>query len=117
MRSPALDASAASTATLAPADTKDKEKDSTTKSSSSLIGKINNLISSDLDNIVEGRELFYLIFYAPLKVALSIWFLYVVLGWRYVLFLADYVSEGDGHLRLMELDGWIVVRSSAVRCC
>lgn len=54
--------------------------------SSSLVGKINNLISSDLDNIVEGRQLAYIVIFIPLKIALSVWFLYVILGWRYVYF-------------------------------
>lgn len=51
-------------------------------SSSTLVGRINNLISSDLDNILAGRELPSVIIFFPLKIGLSIWFLYVILGWR-----------------------------------
>lgn len=48
-----------------------------------LIGKINNLISSDLNNIVELTGLPALLVYAPLKAVLSVWFLFALLGWRY----------------------------------
>lgn len=57
---------------------------SSESASSSLVGRINNLISSDLDNIVEGRQLAYIVIFIPLKIALSVWFLYVILGWRCV---------------------------------
>lgn len=53
-------------------------------SSSTLVGRINNLISSDLDNILAGRELPSILIFFPLKIGLSIWFLYVILGWRWV---------------------------------
>lgn len=56
----------------------------TPSSRSSLIGRINSLISTDLDNIIEGRDLPYFIAFLPLKISLSTWFLYVILGWRYV---------------------------------
>lgn len=52
---------------------------------SNLIGKINNLITSDLNNITMMTELAYVTIYAPLKVIISIWFLYSLLGWRLVL--------------------------------
>lgn len=58
-----------------------KEKDA----SANLIGKINNLVSSDLQNIVDLPELPMVLIYVPLKAAISIWFLYTLLGWRFVL--------------------------------
>lgn len=68
--------------------------------SSNLVGKINNLVSTDLENLIDGRDLLLIgssparIFcvhgttisfcpglYFPLQVALCIWFLYGILGW------------------------------------
>lgn len=50
----------------------------------SLVGKINNLISSDLENITDLTELPRVMVHTPLKIGLSVWFLYALLGWRYV---------------------------------
>ncbi|KAH8986100.1 hypothetical protein EDB92DRAFT_2116516 [Lactarius akahatsu] len=49
--------------------------------SSNLVGKMNNLISTDLENIVEGRDFLLLILYFPLQVVVCVWFLYNILGW------------------------------------
>ncbi|KAJ8074529.1 hypothetical protein PM082_015430 [Marasmius tenuissimus] len=51
------------------------------KSSSSLIGKINNLVTTDVHNILEGPHLPYLFTYIPLQLAATLVFLYVILGW------------------------------------
>jgi len=50
---------------------------------SNLVGKINNLVTTDLGNIVDSRDFLLVVIYTPLQVGLCIWFLYVVLGWRY----------------------------------
>ncbi|KAF8308383.1 hypothetical protein DL93DRAFT_2100728 [Clavulina sp. PMI_390] len=111
--------------TNAPASTAKTKTDSAT---SSLAGRINNLISSDLDNIVEARELPYILIYIPLKIALSTWFLYVVLGWStfvgMALMLAGFLAPGRedeegitdervqavtetvGLIRLVKMFGW-----------
>ncbi|KAI9435350.1 hypothetical protein H4582DRAFT_2112394 [Lactarius indigo] len=49
--------------------------------SSNLVGKMNNLVSTDLDNLVEGRDFLLLVLYFPLQVVICIWFLYNILGW------------------------------------
>ncbi|KAI9444465.1 P-loop containing nucleoside triphosphate hydrolase protein [Lactarius indigo] len=49
--------------------------------SSNLVGKMNNLVSTDLENIVEGRDILLLVLYFPLQVVICIWFLYNILGW------------------------------------
>jgi hypothetical protein len=68
--------------------------------SSNLVGKMNNLVSTDLDNLVEGRDFlllgstsfarvsfnvflmsYTLVLYLPLQIALCILFLYSILGW------------------------------------
>lgn len=83
---------AASEATAAPSTsasdqasttTKDKDADAEETKGGNLVGKINNLISSDLENIVEMTELPIVVVYTPIKIALSVWFLYLLLGWRY----------------------------------
>lgn len=52
---------------------------------SDLIGKINNLMSTDLHNITEGRDFLVLVLYAPLQFLVCVGFLYKVLGWRWAL--------------------------------
>ncbi|KAH8997805.1 P-loop containing nucleoside triphosphate hydrolase protein [Lactarius hatsudake] len=49
--------------------------------SSNLVGKMNNLVSTDLENIVDGRDFLLLVLYIPLQMVIYVWFLYSVLGW------------------------------------
>lgn len=74
-------------------------KDGTAKASN-LIGKINNLVSTDLNNIVEGRDFLFIrkrvsidmstvltmialeVLYVPVQIIGSALFLYKILGWR-----------------------------------
>ncbi|KAI0258843.1 P-loop containing nucleoside triphosphate hydrolase protein [Gloeopeniophorella convolvens] len=51
------------------------------KKGSNFTGKINNLVSTDLGNITDGREFLFPIFYAPSQIIISITFLYNILGW------------------------------------
>ncbi|KAK0192566.1 hypothetical protein F5146DRAFT_1040501 [Armillaria mellea] len=46
-----------------------------------FVGRINNLVTSDVANIVECSHFLRLFVYSPLELVLCIWFLYVVLGW------------------------------------
>ena len=64
---------------------KDADKDEGS-GGGNLVGKINNLISTDLANIVEARDFLLVLVYIPLQITLSIIFLYAVLGWRYVVY-------------------------------
>jgi hypothetical protein len=63
-------------------------KEDTTKDSSSsadnLVGKINNLITTDMWNVVQARDFLLFVLYVPLQITLSTVFLYLVLGWRCV---------------------------------
>lgn len=52
------------------------------KETKNLIGKINNLVTSDTQNITRGLHTIREIIYTPLKIILCIVFLYAVLGWR-----------------------------------
>ena len=58
----------------------EKSEDSS-PSGANLAGRINNLISTDLENITDSRDFMFLLIYAPLQTALCIAFLYTILGW------------------------------------
>ncbi|KAF5338427.1 hypothetical protein D9758_012247 [Tetrapyrgos nigripes] len=51
----------------------EKEKEPTSDSSN-LVGKINNLVTTDLENIIDGRDFLYAIVYVPVQVTLCIAF-------------------------------------------
>ncbi|KAJ7088653.1 multidrug resistance-associated ABC transporter, partial [Mycena epipterygia] len=51
------------------------------RSDQNLIGKLNNLVTSDLQNITEAKDIMLLFVNLPVQLTLCIWFLYVVLGW------------------------------------
>jgi hypothetical protein len=58
---------------------KDEPKKADTKN---LLGKINNLVTTDLTNLGQGKDVLRLAIIVPLQLALSMWFLYTILGWR-----------------------------------
>lgn len=60
--------------------------DSSESGDGNLVGKLNNLVSTDLSNITDARDFIFLLIYVPIQVVLGITFLYVILGWRYVSF-------------------------------
>ncbi|KAH7337951.1 P-loop containing nucleoside triphosphate hydrolase protein [Rhizoctonia solani] len=49
-----------------------------------LIGEINNLMSTDLGNIVDGRNFVFLATYAPIQITCPALLLYWILGWSAV---------------------------------
>lgn len=51
-------------------------------SAENLVGKINNLVTTDMNNITEARDFLLVLIYIPLQIILCIIFLYLVLGWR-----------------------------------
>ncbi|KAJ3564973.1 hypothetical protein NP233_g7938 [Leucocoprinus birnbaumii] len=62
----------------------DTNKDETfegTSSASNLVGRINNLVTTDLGNIIDARDLTFVVVYIPLQITLCMAFLYVLLGW------------------------------------
>lgn len=60
----------------------DAKKPKEAEKSSDLIGKITNLVSTDLQNIVNGRDFLVIVVAAPIQTALCTAFLYAILGWR-----------------------------------
>ncbi|KAG5728585.1 ATP-binding cassette transporter abc4 [Termitomyces sp. T112] len=50
-------------------------------SAENLVGKITNLVTTDMNNITESRDFLLVLIYIPLQIILCIIFLYLVLGW------------------------------------
>ncbi|KAF9016393.1 hypothetical protein BDZ89DRAFT_1094518 [Hymenopellis radicata] len=59
---------------------------------SNLVGKINNLVSTDLENVVEARDFFLIVAYVPMQIALCIVFLHTILGWSAFVGLAILIA-------------------------
>ena len=98
------------------------------KHGDNLIGKINNLVTTDLANIVEARDflslgthiysfmgffffldfLFYSVLLAPLVIIICLVFLYQVLGWRYV-FVISHLYIRDVHISQSSFVGFAVI--------
>ncbi|KAH9475153.1 ATP-binding cassette transporter abc4 [Psilocybe cubensis] len=49
--------------------------------SDNLVGKINNLVTTDLGNITNARDFLMIILYIPVQITFCMIFLYQVLGW------------------------------------
>ena len=47
-----------------------------------LLGRLNNMITTDIRLVIGSKRLLLSLVYLPLMLILSIWFLYSVLGWR-----------------------------------
>ncbi|KAF8957025.1 multidrug resistance-associated ABC transporter [Flammula alnicola] len=69
-------------------------------SDGNLIGKINNLVTTDLNNIVGARDFLLVVLYVPLQISLCMVFLYRLLGW------SSFVGFGV-MLILLPLPGWV----------
>jgi hypothetical protein len=54
------------------------------RNADNLLGKINNLVTSDLGNITDSRDFLWMFIYIPFEAMLCMVFLYSILGWRYV---------------------------------
>ncbi|KAL4247270.1 ATP-binding cassette transporter C [Abortiporus biennis] len=54
------------------------------KGDSNLVGKINNLVTADINNIQGGQNVLFAIFETPLQIVLSLIALYKILGWSVV---------------------------------
>ncbi|KAJ7169514.1 hypothetical protein C8R46DRAFT_1217207 [Mycena filopes] len=63
-------------------ETKDgKEEPAEAANASNLVGKITNLVTTDLGNIVDSRDFLFILLLIPLEIILCVVFLYNVLGW------------------------------------
>ncbi|KAF8845471.1 hypothetical protein BDN67DRAFT_993677 [Paxillus ammoniavirescens] len=70
----------------------DAEAKKSTSSADNLVGKINNLVTTDLGNITDGRDFLLVFPYIPLQVGMCIWFLYGILGWSALVGLAVMIA-------------------------
>ncbi|KDR83054.1 hypothetical protein GALMADRAFT_238844 [Galerina marginata CBS 339.88] len=61
------------------------------KKDANLIGKINNLVTTDLGNITDARDFIMLILSVPLQICGCTFFLYQVLGWSAFVGLASMI--------------------------
>ena len=89
------------------AEDKEEEKKKADKGSN-LVGKITNLVSTDLNNIVDGRDFPMLFISLPLQIVLCIVFLYKVLGWSAIVGMVVMVA-------LYPLPGWIASKMQDVQ--
>ncbi|TFY68446.1 hypothetical protein EVJ58_g1015 [Rhodofomes roseus] len=75
-----------STTTAQTAKPKDDEK-----KGKNVVGKINNLISSDLASLGNGRNFVMILVKLPVEIICCVWFLYAVLGWSAFVGLASII--------------------------
>ena len=75
---------------------------------SNLVGRITNLVSTDLSNITSGRDFPMLFTSLPLQVILCIIFLYKVLGWSAIVGMVVMVA-------LYPLPGWVASKMQDVQ--
>ena len=61
---------------------KGDEKKAAVDKGGNLVGKINNLVSTDLNNIIDGRDFLMIAVGCPIQIAICVAFLYIILGWR-----------------------------------
>jgi len=52
--------------------------------STHLVGKMTNLVTADLNDLIDGRDFPLILVYFPMHVVGCAWFLYKILGWRFV---------------------------------
>ncbi|KAG6919579.1 hypothetical protein DXG01_004242 [Tephrocybe rancida] len=79
-----------------------------TSRADNLVGKINNLVTTDLMNIIESRDFLFVLVYMPLQVTLCIVFLYLVLGWSAFVGLASIIM-------LFPIPGYVAKRVQDVQ--
>ncbi|KAJ7693691.1 P-loop containing nucleoside triphosphate hydrolase protein, partial [Mycena rosella] len=60
---------------------KSKEEAEESANARNLIGKITNLVTTDLENIVDSRDFLFIMLLIPMEIILCVIFLYQVLGW------------------------------------
>jgi hypothetical protein len=56
-------------------------KDKPAAKTENLLGRLNNLVTSDLQNVAGGRDFLMVIQNAPVQFAVAVAFLYSILGW------------------------------------
>ncbi|KAH7100034.1 ATP-binding cassette transporter [Auriculariales sp. MPI-PUGE-AT-0066] len=80
---------------------------SSTPEQSNLTGKITNLLTSDLNNITDARDFWFLVVYCPLQIVVCIYFLYRVLGLSTIAGVAMMVMT-------FPLPGWFAAKLNTI---
>ncbi|OCH87049.1 hypothetical protein OBBRIDRAFT_796585 [Obba rivulosa] len=86
----------------------DCEGSSTSETSQSLVGRLNTLVTIDVDKITRARDFVMLLVMVPLQAVLSLWFLYSVLGWSSFVGFATMLT-------LAPLPGYIASRTRRIQ--
>jgi hypothetical protein len=79
-----------------------------TEKRSNLVGKITNLVSTDLNNIIDGKDFPVLFISLPLHLLFCIAFLYRILGWSAIAGTMTMVT-------LYPIPGWIASKLQNVQ--
>ena len=87
---------------------KDGEGEQGSEKGSNLVGKITNLVSTDLGNLVDGRDFPVLFISLPLHVIFCVVFLYRILGWSAIAGTVTMVA-------LYPIPGWIASKMQTVQ--
>ncbi|KAJ3801154.1 hypothetical protein GGU11DRAFT_770568 [Lentinula aff. detonsa] len=90
---------------------KSEEDEQPTSDTNNLVGKINNLVTTDLDNIIDGRDFLFVLIYIPVQIVLCMVFLYAVLGWSCFVGLGVIIIS----FPLPGMIGWYVQRAQEKR--
>ncbi|KAL1741080.1 hypothetical protein HDZ31DRAFT_46206, partial [Schizophyllum fasciatum] len=88
VRSSSEDTHTSATVVQSAGSAKDKKASEDSHSSSQhLVGKINNLVTTDLANVTQARD-FIILFIVPIQITITIVFLYKIIGWSAFVSLA-----------------------------
>ncbi|KAF4617299.1 hypothetical protein D9613_006273 [Agrocybe pediades] len=79
-----------------------------TAKKSNLVGKINTLVTVDLDNVTNAKGFLVLFIQIPLQLCLAIAFLYAILGWSAIVGFASIVA-------LLPVPGYIARKLQAIQ--
>ncbi|KAH9480844.1 ATP-binding cassette transporter abc4 [Psilocybe cubensis] len=96
----AKDTSQANAPTAAPAP-EAKKKDN-------LVGKINTLVTVDVDNIINAKDFLMIFLQVPLELILALAFLYIVLGWSAFVGFASIVA-------LLPVPGYLAAKIQTIQ--
>ncbi|KAI0782154.1 P-loop containing nucleoside triphosphate hydrolase protein [Abortiporus biennis] len=62
-------------------ETENNNVNAATPNSKNLVGRINNLVTADLNAMSNGQSFMFLLFSIPFQIITGIWALYIILGW------------------------------------
>ncbi|KAH7108534.1 hypothetical protein BKA62DRAFT_682512 [Auriculariales sp. MPI-PUGE-AT-0066] len=84
------------------------------RKSANLVGRINNLVTTDLNNFIDARDFLFILVYCPLQIVFCIWFLYEVLGAAYVTFSQTRLLVSPAMVVTFPIPGWVATKVNAI---